>query len=79
MDIKDYLQRAEIIRKNRFMTKRDLSYETRIDPQTLINIAKNPSTCSLATMKKLKGFVDKWEIKSSANSAQSGTNMSGRD
>lgn len=61
MDIKDYLQRTENIRKNRLMSRIDLSYETKISPQTFFNIMKKPESCSLMTMQKLKAFVVKWE------------------
>jgi hypothetical protein len=61
MDGKDYIERAEIIRKNRFMSRFDLAYETKIHPQTFINIMKKPESCSLTTLQKLRAFVLKWE------------------
>jgi hypothetical protein len=63
MDIKDYLQRAENIRKDRLMSRLDLAYESKINPQTFINIMRKPESCSLTTMQKLKMFVDKWETR----------------
>ncbi len=61
MDVKDYLLRMEIIRKDRLLSRSALAYESKISHQTILNLLKNPESCSLIIMQKLKAFVHKWE------------------
>ena len=59
MDVKSYLEKAEIIRKNELMSQIDLVKELNIAFNTLVRIKQHPELCSLKTMRKLKIFVDK--------------------
>jgi hypothetical protein len=59
MDVKSYLEKAEIIRKNELMSVIDLADELDIAFSTWKRVNKNPEICSLKTMRKLKMFVDK--------------------
>lgn len=56
-----YLHRLEEVRKSRLMTMGDIIKELGISHQTLIRIRKDPATCSIKTIKKIKKFVDEWE------------------
>lgn len=58
MDVKSYLQKAEVIRKNELMSVMDLVREINISFDTLRRIKARPETCSLRTMRRLKAFVD---------------------
>ncbi len=58
MDVKSYLEKAEIIRKNELMSQIDLVKELDIAFNTLVRIKQYPEACSLKTMRKLKKFVD---------------------
>jgi hypothetical protein len=59
MDVKSYLEKAEIIRKNELMSVIDLVNELNIAFGTWRRINDFPEVCSLKTMRKLKIFVDK--------------------
>lgn len=63
MDVKNYLERAETIRKNELMSVMDLADQLDIAFNTLKRIKTHPDACALKTMKKLKMFVEKWEDK----------------
>lgn len=63
MNVKDYLERAEVIRNNELMSIADLVNEIGIAFNTLKRLQIEPETCALKTMRKLKLFVDKWEQK----------------
>ncbi len=58
MDVKNYLEKAENIRKKELMSLMDLVKELNISFATLSRIKEKPETCSLKTMRKLKKFVD---------------------
>lgn len=59
----EYLEAAETIRKGELMSVMDLVREIDINYVTLKRIQKNPSSCSLKTVRKLKIFVDKFNDK----------------
>jgi hypothetical protein len=59
MDVKNYLEKAEMIRKNELMSIIDLANELNIAFTTWKRVNANPEICSLKTMRKLKMFVDK--------------------
>ncbi len=61
MDVKSYLEKAEIIRKNELMSQIDLVNELDIAFNTWKRVNQNPEVCALKTMRKLKMFVDKRE------------------
>lgn len=58
-----YLNRIDEIRKMRLMTMGDMVKEIGTGHQTLIRIKRDPSTCSIKTIKKIKKFVDEWDNK----------------
>ena len=55
-----YLEAAESIRKSELMSVKDLIKKLNITYITLRRIQKNPATCSLKTLRKLKKYVDEW-------------------
>jgi DNA-binding XRE family transcriptional regulator len=57
----NYLNRLEEIRKSRLMTMGEMIKEIGSCHQTLIRIRRDPGTCSIKTIKKIKKFVDEWE------------------
>ncbi len=69
MTVKDYMEKAGDISKREFMSRMDLARELNIAYNTLSRLERNPESCSLKTMKKIKAFVDKYESKNiTANS-----------
>lgn len=67
MDIKSYLDKIEIIRKNELITQMELSDQLGISWNTLKRIREKPEICALRTMRKLKAFVDIREDKYGRN------------
>ena len=59
--ILDYIQRAERIAKREFMSAAELCKELDIAHNTLIRIRRNPLSCSMRIIKKIKKFVEDWE------------------
>ena len=56
-----YLEAAESIRKSELMSVMDLVKKLDISFVTLRRIQKDPSTCSLKTLRKFRKFVDEWQ------------------
>lgn len=54
----EYLEAAETIRKSELMSVMDLIRALEMNYITLKRIQKDPSRCSLKTLRKLKKFVD---------------------
>jgi hypothetical protein len=63
MDVKNYLERAEVIRKDRLLTFAEMCEEIGITYQTLQGLRKTPDWARMKTLKKLKVFVERWELK----------------
>lgn len=59
MDVKSYLEKIDVIRKNELMSVMDVVRELNIAFNTMVRLRKFPETCSLKTMRKLKAFVDR--------------------
>ena len=56
----NYLEAADSIRKSELISVMDLIKRLDITYVTLKRIQKDPSTCSLKTLRKIKKFVDEW-------------------
>jgi hypothetical protein len=63
MNVKDYLDRVEIIRQNELLSVTSLVLLLNISFNTYKRLQLNPEICALKTMRKLKLFVEKWEAK----------------
>lgn len=58
-----YLKKIDHICERELMLDKDLVEILNICQATLIRIRKFPETCSVRTVKKIKRFVDAWEVK----------------
>lgn len=63
MTIREYIEKVEAIRKIEFISRVELARELNIAYSTLLRIQSNPDLCRLTTVKKVKKFVDAWELK----------------
>jgi hypothetical protein len=65
MTIEDYLKKLEEICKREFMSATKLVSELNVSHNTYMKIKRSPETCSSQTLRKVKVFVDAWELKNS--------------
>ena len=63
MTVIDYLKKLEDICKHEFMSATQLVRELNLSHNTFMRIKRAPNTCSSQTMRKIKVFVDEWELK----------------
>lgn len=63
MTIEEYLKRADEIREQEFMSYAELAKVIGITYLTLRRIRNNPELCRMRTAKKIKAFVDSWNVK----------------
>jgi len=57
----NYLEAADSIRKSELLSFVELVQQIGITYITFCRIRKDPTTCSLKTLRKIKKFVDEWK------------------
>jgi len=63
MTREEYIKKLEDICSSEFLSAVELVRDLDISHNTLMSIRRNPESCSMKTMRKIKTFVDKWETK----------------
>ena len=63
MKIIDYLNKLDHIQETEFITVTELVRYIGISYNTLVRIRLNPDSCSMKTRRKIKKYVDSFEVK----------------